>query len=73
MHIIYLEENYHFFLCIFDKPASGSKRSRGVAASRGSSGLAWTDRHVCATPLPRHRWPAGCGARSGQYTKKKKI
>ncbi|CAA7399796.1 unnamed protein product [Spirodela intermedia] len=22
-------------------------------------------RHMCATPLPRHRWPVGYGARSG--------
>ncbi|CAA7392262.1 unnamed protein product [Spirodela intermedia] len=36
-----------------EKRKSGRKRSRGVAASRGSSGLAWTDRGTCA-PLPFH-------------------
>ncbi|CAA7406720.1 unnamed protein product [Spirodela intermedia] len=41
------------------------KRSQGIAASRGSSSLnRWG--HVCATPLPRHWWPAGYGARSGR-------
>ncbi|CAA6673969.1 unnamed protein product [Spirodela intermedia] len=34
-------------------PQAGRKPSRGVAASRGSSGLAWTDRGTCA-PLPFH-------------------
>ncbi|CAA6675627.1 unnamed protein product [Spirodela intermedia] len=35
------------------KPASESEAKSGVATSRGSSGLAWTDRGMCV-PLPFH-------------------